>query len=198
MRLTAFALALAAGAWLPGAHGAEDHTHHQRQPAGYTRGTVRVVLPAVTVQRADGKRVKLAAEIDDIKPTLINFIFTTCTAICPPMTQVFAEFQQKLGAKAADVHMISVSIDPEQDTPARLTAYAQRFGAGPQWTFLTGSAEASVAVQKAFGAYRSDKMSHTPTTWLRAAPGQPWLRLDGFATPDELLREYRQLVAAAQ
>ena len=198
MKLSAFALALAVGAWLPGALAGEVHSHHQHQSSGYTRGTVRVVLPAVTVQRADGKRVKLAAEVDNIKPTLINFIFTTCTAICPPMTQVFAEFQGKLGAQASGVNMISVSIDPEQDTPARLTAYAQRFGAGPNWTFLTGSTEASVAVQKAFGAYRSDKMSHTPTTWLRAAPGQPWLRLDGFATPAELLREYQQLVAAAQ
>ena len=87
--------------------------------------------------------------------------------------------------------MVSLSIDPEHDTPARLSAYAQQYGAGPQWSFYTGTVEASIAVQKALDAYRGDKMNHSPLTLLRAAPGTRWVRLDGFATPDELLREVR-------
>jgi protein SCO1/2 len=105
------------------------------------------------------------------------------------MSLGFAELQQRLGDARDRVRLVSVSIDPEHDTPRRLAEYAQRFGAGPSWTFYTGTVEASVAVQKAFAAYRGDKMNHTPLTLVRLAPGQPWVRLDGLATPEQLLQE---------
>lgn len=60
--------------------------------------------------------------------------------------------------------------------------------------FYNGTVEACVAVQKGFVACRGDKMNHTPPTPLRAAPGRPWVRIDGFATPDDLLREGRALI----
>ena len=197
--LAALPLTLAIAAWVPAtAHEIHAHGHAQSKAEGepYSRGPATVVIPAVTLQRADGKRVRLQADLDDGRPLLVNFVYTTCTAICPTMTRTFAEFQQRLGAEAAQVRMASVSIDPEQDTPERLAAYAKQFGAGAQWTFYTGTNEASVAVQKGFGAWRLDKMSHTPATWLRAAPGKPWLRLDGFTTSAELVQEYRRLIAS--
>ena len=51
-------------------------------------------------------------------------------------------------------------------------------------------------MQRAFDVYRGDKMSHTAVTLMRAAPGKPWLRIEGFVTPDDLLRDYRSLLAA--
>jgi protein SCO1/2 len=142
--------------------------------------------------------VDFAAEVDDGRPVFMNFIYTTCTAICPPMSQTFAALQRKLGPDRAKVRMISVSIDPEQDTPKRLAEYAEKFGAGPQWAFYTGSVESSVAVQKAFGAWRGDKMSHTPLTLVRLGPGEEWVRYDGFVTAEQLAQEYRRSVAARQ
>jgi protein SCO1/2 len=153
----------------------------------------QVELPDVTLVRADGKKVELRQEIDDGRPVMLNFIFTTCTAICPVMSQTLARVQGQL---VHGVHMISVSIDPEQDTPSRLAEYARRFGAGPAWTFYTGTPEAIVAMQRAFDVYRGNKMNHVPVTFLRAAPGKSWVRVDGFAGADELVKEYRQLVAA--
>jgi protein SCO1/2 len=91
--------------------------------------------------------------------------------------------------------MVSISIDPEQDTPAVLKAYADKYGAGPQWNMLTGSLSDSISVQRAFNVYRSDKMDHLPTTFLRARPGQPWVRLDGFASAADILHEYHQLTS---
>ena len=91
---------------------------------------------------------------------------------------------------------MSISIDPEQDTPERLKAYAAHFEAGPEWQHYTGTVEASIAAQRAFNVFRGDKMNHTPVTFMRAAPGQPWLRIDGFATPTELLAAYRDVVAS--
>ena len=91
---------------------------------------------------------------------------------------------------------MSISIDPEQDTPARLSEYARKFHAGPEWQYYTGSLAASVATQRAFDVYRGNKMSHSPVTLLRSAPGKPWLRIEGFITPDELLDDYQKLLAS--
>ena len=172
------------------------HHHHMMQaPPPTTRSTVNYKVPDIALVRSDGARVQFSHELDDGRPVLLNFIYTTCTTICPVMTQTFAEVQKRLGRDAAKVKMVSVSIDPEEDTPARLTEYAKRYQAGAQWTFYTGSAEASLTVQRAFDAYRGDKMNHAPVTFFRSAPGQPWIRLDGFATPDAVLGEVRTQVA---
>jgi protein SCO1/2 len=152
--------------------------------------------PAVTLVRQDGKSVSLLRELDDGRPVLLNFIFTTCSSTCPLSSQTFTEFQRKLGVEAHQVHLMSISIDPEQDTPERLSEYAHRFHAGPEWQHYTGTLAASVATQRAFNVYRGNKMSHTPVTLMRAGPGKPWLRIEGFVTPDELVRDYRQLLAA--
>jgi protein SCO1/2 len=112
------------------------------------------------------------------------------------MSQVFAQLQEKLGEQRDKIHMVSISIDPEQDTPPRLAQYAKRFKAGPQWRHYTGTTEASATVQRAFGTYRGDKMNHTPVTFLRGAHGGKWVRIEGFASSDELASELRELVAA--
>jgi protein SCO1/2 len=161
-----------------------------------SRSTVAYQAPEVTLVRADGQRVSLPRELDDGRPVLLNFIFTTCSSICPLTSRTLEEFQHKLGSDASHIHLMSISIDPEQDTPQRLSEYAQRFHAGPEWQYYTGTLTASIAAQRAFDVYRGEKMSHTPVTLMRAAPGQPWLRIEGFVTPDELVGDYRKLLAS--
>jgi protein SCO1 len=165
--------------------------------ATVSRSTANYVAPAVTLVRADGMQVSLPRELNDGRPVLLNFIFTTCSSICPLTSRTLEEFQRLLGAGATQVHLMSISIDPEQDTPARLTEYARKFHAGPEWQYYTGTVEASIAAQKAFDVYRGEKMSHTPVTLLRSAPGEPWLRIEGFVTPDELVGDYHELLAVA-
>jgi protein SCO1 len=183
------------------ADGANDpHAHHREmaKAAKQARGrALDVKLPDIKLVRSDGKTVSLADELNDGRPVVLNFIFTSCTTICPVMSQIFTQLQTKLGDEHGRVHMVSISIDPEQDTPERLTEYARRFHAGDQWQFYTGTAEASLAAQRAFTAFRGDKMDHTPVTFLRAAgAGSRWVRIDGFASSDDLLGELHQLLAA--
>jgi protein SCO1/2 len=156
------------------------------------RSETAYVIPAVELVRDDGKTVSLPAELDDGRPVVLNFIYTSCSTICPLSSQVFAQFQRALGAKHELVHLVSISTDPEQDTPARLHAYAQQFHAERGWDHYTGTVGASIKVQRAFAAYHGDKMSHAPLTLLRSAPGKPWVRLDGFATGRDLLAERKQ------
>ena len=167
-----------------------------RSAATVSRLSVSYEPPAVSLVRADGKSVSFPRELDDGRPVLLNFIFTTCSSICPLTSRTLEEFQLKLGSEAAKLHMMSISIDPEQDTPARLREYARKFHAGPEWHYYTGTVAASIAAQKAFDVYRGEKMSHTPVTLMRSAPGKPWLRIEGFVTPDELVDDYQKLLAS--
>lgn len=178
-------------------HQHDPHQHHHAMPSeqdGYVRTMASYAIPDVKLLDADGTAVPLRSSLDD-KPVILNFIFTTCGAICPVMSNTFSQVQDALGPQRDAVRMVSISIDPEQDTPAALKAYAGKYDAGPQWQMLTGSRDDSIAVQRAFDVYRGDKMNHQPATFLRARPGQPWVRLDGFASAADILREYHQLTA---
>ena len=171
----------------------EMHMHHARADMT-TRKIAQYELPRVTLIRDDGKQIFLPEELNDGKPVVMNFVFTSCTTTCPVSSRIFSLFQSELGSERDKVHMVSISIDPEQDTPSTLKKYAGEYGAGPGWHFYTGTNEASIATQQAFGVYSGDKMDQPPVTLLRAAPGKPWLRIDGLASAGELLHEYRNLV----
>ncbi len=185
-------LAMLAAAGAVAATPADPHAHHHSEPsAGFQRSEVDYRTPDLSLVRDDGKRVSLQGELDDGRPVVMNFIYTDCTTICPLSSQVFTQFQAARGAERGHVHFVSISIDPERDTPARLRAYAAKFQAAGEWNHYTGSTAASVAAQRAYDVYHGDKMSHTPVTLMRPAPGKPWVRLDGFATAQDLLAEYR-------
>jgi protein SCO1/2 len=165
--------------------------HHTHIPTTATRYTVDYVTPQVHLVRADGRSIWLPDELDDGRPVVLDFVYTTCTAICPVSSQTFSELEKRLGADRGRVHLVSVSIDPEEDTPERLSQYSRHYDAGPQWSFYTGTLDASESVQRAFRVFRGNKMSHDPVTLVRLAPGRPWVRFDGFATAQELLAELR-------
>jgi len=176
--------------------GDDMHMHHHMVMPETIRRMADYTIPDVSLVRDDGKSVSLPAELNDGRPVVLSFIYTTCTTICPVTSQTLSQLQQKLGADRGRVHIVSISIDPEQDTPARLAAYAKKFNAGPEWQHYTGTLAASIAAQRAFDVYRGDKMKHTPVTLIRAAPGQPWIRIDGFATADTLMGELRGMLAS--
>jgi protein SCO1/2 len=163
--------------------------------APITQRSVVLDIPPITLVRDDGRPVDFPRELDDGRAVMVNFIFTSCSSICPISSQTFSQVQKTLGAGAPRVHLVSVSIDPEEDTPAALRRYAQKYDAQTGWNHYTGSIEATTAAQKAFGIYKGDKMNHDPVTLLRLAPGRPWVRIDGFATADDLLQTYRRLLA---
>jgi protein SCO1/2 len=177
-------------------HGAHtDHSGHMAaaRKASCGESEREYLVPDVSLIDTHGRRVPIHRALDDGRPVLLNFVYTSCTTVCPVMTQIFAEVQAKLGPDAQHVHMVSISIDPEFDTPDRLLAYTRQHGVGPQWDFYTGSLEASITVQKAFDAYRGDKMNHLPLTLLRARRGKTWLRLEGFAGPAEIVDKLKAI-----
>jgi protein SCO1/2 len=182
------------------AHSGEHDAHAQRRAAAagphrYDRSLRSYRIPDVTLLDMTGARVALASALGGDTPVFLNFIFTSCTSICPVMSATFAEVQRQLDADGNRIRMISISIDPEHDNPDQLSAYARKHDAGPDWRFLTGRSADIVAVQNAFNAYRGNKMSHVPSTFLRASASGPWVRIDGFASAADLVAEYRRAIA---
>jgi protein SCO1/2 len=195
-----FALCALTGARSASGHEATagDHAkHHQHLVAPDTRrAMVDYHVPDVTLVRDDGKSVKLADELADGRPVVLAFIYTTCTTVCPVTSQSMSQLQARLGPMREHVHLVSISIDPEHDTPARLREYARQFGAGPAWQHYTGTLAASQTVQRAFDVYRGNKMDHAPAVLVRSAPSAQWVRLNGFPTADQVLAELPALHAS--
>jgi len=175
---------------------ADPHAHHRHmmESESYSRSVHDYQLPDLELVNMAAEKTRLLDEVNPGKPVMVNFIFTTCTTICPVMSATFAQVQSELGDESDALRMISFSIDPEQDTPERLREYAGRFNAGPQWEFLTGSLADSVAVQKAFDVYRGNKMNHEPTTLMKAADSDSWVRIDGLAKAADIVAEYHRLL----
>src|SRR5206468_8790714 len=114
----------------PGAHPHPGGAPLQRSAAAYRPGPV-------VLTRADGKRVTLDDELAFDGPVALNFVFTTCSAVCPIASRTFAELQAHPPA-GRPLRLISISLDPLNDTPDVLRTYAAKFGAGPSWRFYTG------------------------------------------------------------
>jgi protein SCO1/2 len=175
------------------ASGADPHAHHAHPDmnAAVRRSMVDVALSATPMVKQDGSKTTLAKELDGKKPVILAFIYTSCTTVCPVTSQILARTQDLLGADLPGVRIVSVSIDPEYDTAERLLAYSQKFGAKAQWQHYTGTLANSVAIQKAFGAYRGDKMNHVPLMFINGGGKKNWVQLEGFPSAEQVVKEYR-------
>jgi protein SCO1/2 len=94
-----------------------------------------------------------------------------------------------MGADSNKVHLISISIDPENDTPKVMKEYLKRYRAKPGWDFLTGSRKDIDAVMRAFNAYIPNKMSHYALTFIRSPKDDKWVRLYGIMSSSEFMAE---------
>jgi protein SCO1 len=155
----------------------------------FTRDEVKVDPPAVTLIDQNGNRIDFRALTLSDKPVFVDFIFATCTTICPVLSAGYTSIQRKLGDDLDRVTLVSITIDPENDGPEELTAYLERYRAKPGWEFLTGTRADIDTVMRAFDAYVPDKMSHRPLLFIRTPSDGSWVRLYGFAGSADLMAE---------
>jgi protein SCO1/2 len=170
------------------------HNHEAMLAANLKRSVVELNVPATKLLRQDGSAASAQTELTSGKPTIVAFIYTSCTTICPLTSQIMREVQGLLGTEMQGTRMASISIDPEYDTPERLMAYANKFGASPQWTHYTGTLANSVTVQKAFKAYQGDKMNHLPLIFINGGGKKTWVRLEGFPSAAQVVKELHDQV----
>jgi protein SCO1/2 len=145
-------------------------------------------IPDVKVLDQDGKPLNFYSDLIKDKTVAINFIFTTCTTICPPLTATFRRVQQDLGKSVPNAQLISVSVDPTTDTPERLRDFAMKFKAEPGWTFVTGNEADINSLLQAFGVAVANKNDHTPMVLIGNDKVGFWTRTYGLSSPSTLLK----------
>jgi protein SCO1/2 len=139
-------------------------------------------VPDTTVFDQHGKRLHFYSDLVKGKTVAISFVFTTCNGVCPTLTAKFRQVQQELGERVGrDIQLISISVDPTTDVPERLNAYAEKFHAGPGWTFVTGSKPEIDELLRALGAFAADKNKHPQTILIGNDASGYWTRTLGLS-----------------
>ena len=137
----------------------------------------------------DGQKVRFYTDVLKNKVVVINTFFTTCTSICPPMNRNFEKIQEALGDRLGkDAFLVSISVDPETDTPPRLKEYSKRFHARPGWMFLTGKKENVDWALYKLGQYVETKDNHTSIFIIGNEPKGLWKKAIGLAKAEELIQ----------
>lgn len=159
----------------------------------YQRSVVRYTVPDVELINQDGETVSLKALVETDQPVIIDFIYGTCTTICPILSASFVNIQRMLGKEGKTVRLISITIDPDHDRPQVMKEYLNRYRAKPGWDFFTGTRADIDTVMTSFDAYIPDKMSHYPLNLIRNPKDGSWIRLFGLMSGKEFLSEYKKV-----
>jgi protein SCO1 len=171
---------------------AHEQQRHQT-PQGVARNKAlsmgQLNIPDVQLTDHRGESVRFYCDLVKDKAVAINFVYTTCTTVCPPMGAYFSAVQSLMGDRIGrDLGLISVSIDPVIDTPERLRAWGKKFQAGLGWSLLTGSKHEVDRLLKALKVFTADKVDHAPIVLVGNEPARTWTRVNGLASPTTLAR----------
>lgn len=199
-RKLAMAWALAAGAGLSVAAFAHDKAAHGASAARETSARpvgVQLRLPDTRLVDQDGREVRLASDVLGKRVAVVSFVYTTCTTVCPVLSATMSQLQRRLEGRLGEkVRLVSITVDPQRDTPARLKEFSGLHGAGEHWRWLTGRKSDVDAVLKAFGTFTPNPEDHPSVTMIGDAEGRRWTRLYGFPSVEEVLAQVEHALAA--
>jgi protein SCO1/2 len=136
----------------------------------------------------NGRELRLYTDLLAGKTVIISPMFTSCTGACPVMSGALAKIQAHLGDRVGkDVRLISITVDPVHDTPAKLREYAARFHARPGWYFLTGSKENVEAALRKLGQWVDVPANHQSLLLIGNDRTGLWKKAFALAPAEELL-----------
>ena len=167
----------------------QDEATVEATPVSHDVGATKMNIPDTELLDQNGRKIHFYSDLVKGQTVVINFIFTTCTTICPPLGATFARVQKELGDKVGrDVRFISISVDPATDTPERLKAWGAKFHAGEGWTFVTGNKPQVDELLRALGASSARREDHSPTVLIGNDALGTWTRTYGLANTSQLVQ----------
>lgn len=178
---------------------AEDHSQHQHHqpPAAEKPSSVQVKYDDTVLLDQNGRKLKLKSEVFGDRLVVVDFAYTSCTTVCPVLSALLAKVQTQLGERMGkEVRLVTISVDPARDTPARMKEYAAKYGARPDWIWLTGPVGTVNDVLKGFGAYAANFEDHPPLVLVGDAKSGNWTRFYGFSDPKDILAKVDELAHA--
>jgi protein SCO1/2 len=167
---------------------------HDRMKTG-EQSPARNYFTDVVLVNQDGEKMRFYSDVLKGKTVVISAFFTTCTSVCPPMNRNLEKVQEALGERIGkDVFIVSISVDPETDTPERLKAYARKFHAKPGWIFLTGKKENVDWALYKVGQYVEEKNDHTTGLIIGNEATGLWKKAFGLTKTAELVEFVQSFV----
>ena len=171
----------------PAADPHAGHAAHNSSPAEPT--AAQQWFSDVELLDQDGRKLRFYSDVLKGKTVVVNAFFTTCTSVCPPMNHNMMKVQEAFGDRVGrDVFFVSISVDPETDTPPRLKEYASRYKARAGWTFLTGKKENVDWALYKLGQYVEQREQHTNIFIIGNERTGLWKKAFGLAQADELVK----------
>lgn len=158
----------------------------------------KLVLPDVQLVDQDGVAHRLIPDLVQGRIAVVSFVFTGCTTICSPVGANMGALDRLLGVRTRhQVSLFSVTLDPDNDTPARLAAWRAPFDDGTGWRVLTGEPGAVKALLHAMQADPPDIGAHDAFLWLGDPHTGTWRRVSSLADPATLAALIDQLAAGS-
>lgn len=137
----------------------------------------------------DGESVQFVGDIIGDNIVVMDFVYTTCTTVCPVLSALFSQVQDQLGDRLGnDVVLVSLTVDAIRDTPDRLKAYSEKHHAAEGWYWLTGPKPVMDDVLIGLGAYSVSFEDHPSMVIVGDARTGEWRRLFGFPNPDRIMK----------
>ncbi len=160
----------------------------KEQVAPEVRGSEKYFGDILLVDQ-HGEEQRLYTDLLKGKVVIINAMFTSCNGTCPVVTGRLVKVQRFLGARLGkDVHILSISVDPKNDTPEKLATFAESVRARPGWYFLTGEkANVELALRK-LGQYVEDREAHLSVVIIGNEPTGLWKKAMGLAEAGEIVK----------
>jgi protein SCO1/2 len=160
-----------------------------------------VPIPDVELVDQRGERVRFFTDLVEGRTVAVQFFFTDCQGICPLSTAKMLALQRDLGERLGrDVWLLSVTLDPENDTPEVLAEHAATLGAAAGWTFLTGSKEDIERLRRRLGVFDldpvldADRNQHAGVIVMGNEPDRRWLMKPANVPDSALVRTLIRLV----
>jgi len=173
-----------------------QHEHHAVAAGTLAVTAVNLNIADAPVVDQTGAARHFYSDLVKDRVVVMNFIFTSCTTICPTMGATFSRVQRLLGDR--NVTLISVSVDPTTDTPQRLDAWSRKLDARPGWTLVTGDKPEIDRLLKSLGVFTPSRETHTPTLLIGNARSGRWQRASGFTSPATIVSLIDQVSGSQQ
>lgn len=148
----------------------------------------------------EGRQRRFYEDIIHDKVVVVNMMYTACTSTCPRNTASLLKVQEALGDRIGrDIHMVSLSLLPELDSPSALRTYMKRYGIGPGWTFLTGTRSHMDAVRHRLGFYDTDPAAdadvfqHTGMLSIGNDRIDRWCMLPALSATHQIVRSIQEI-----
>lgn len=152
-------------------------------------------LPDLMLLDQNGRRVRFYSDLIKGKLVLISFFYTSCSYTCLRQGKVFSDLQAELGERLnKDIFLISVTMDPETDTPQRLKSWGARYGLRKGWTLVTGG---KIEMEKLVGHLTGNPLGgqemHAPFIYMGNDRKNRWTATYGLAAPKTLVKQIEDL-----